>query len=275
MNHVKHSAVLEFPDLINNLVEGDCVQVLKTVPDNSIDLVVTSPPYFVNKSYETDWTFDKYESLMSSVFQEVYRVLIPGRYFVVNFGDYFNNGRLCKTEVPGVFPASVNYFKWGQGTGFDLQSTRIWRKKFSRMGIPFVCNSHPRHVFDYEHVWTYRKPSGDNTEFVNDRKKSQKGVIGEEWTSSADLHHHEAAFPIELPLWAIDVYSKREGEIVLDPFAGICTTLLAAKERDRLFIGIELDPKNCMIGHRRFNSPVKIKSTKNVVGSNRRMNELQ
>ena len=135
------------------------------------------------------------------------RILKPGGYAVVNFGDYFNSGnRFYDADVPACYPASINYFRWGvEVAGMDLQATRIWRKQFARMGIPFVCNKHPRGVFDYEHIWTFRKRNGSKEEFVNDRKLSQRGVIGEEWRSSAGLGKHCAAFPVGLPTWAIKV----------------------------------------------------------------------
>lgn len=231
-------------NFINKTINDDCLSVLPDIPDSSIDLVITSPPYFVNKSYEENWSLQYYLDLMNSVFKQISRVLKPGKYFVVNFGDYFDNGRIIKTEIPSVYPASINYFHWGRINNLDLQATRIWRKNFSRMSIPFVCNSHPRPVFDYEHIWTFRKPNGTNKETVNDRKKSQRGVWGDSWNSPAFLSKHDAAFPIELPEWSIDVYSDNTDDIILDPFAGKGTTLLAAKRKGRNFIGIEKDYDN-------------------------------
>ena len=243
----------QFPqDFVGHIINGHCVDVMTAIPRDTIDLVVTSPPYFVNKSYEKTWTWDEYVNLMDAVFFIVHRSLKPGCYFVINFGDYFNKNRFYDSDVPSVYPASPFVFEWGRNAGFDLQATRIWRKKFARMGIPFVCNHHPRPVFDYEHIWTFRKSDGTGKEFVNDRKLSQRGVLGDGWTSGAGLPNHEAAFPLELPLWAIDVYSKDKNDIVLDPFCGIGTTLLAASEKDRKFIGIDLDETHCKAAYRRM-----------------------
>lgn len=222
---------------------GDCTKVMLTLPEASIDLVVTSPPYFVNKEYEKTWTLEYFQKLMEGVFEGVRHVLKPGGYMVVNFGDCFNSGnRFYDSDVPSVYPASLFYWKWGQAVDFDLQATRIWRKKFAKMSIPFVCNSHPRGIFDYEHIWTFRKKNGSNKEFVNDRKLSQRSVLGEEWGGAAKIDEHCAAFPIELPQWAISVYSH-EGDTVLDPFTGSGTTGLAAKTLKRKFVGIEISEK--------------------------------
>lgn len=226
-----------------NLYNEDCIKHLKQIQQNTIDLIITSPPYHVEKIYERKVTYAEYCAMMNDFFMESNRVLKPGSYMVVNFGDYFNSGnRFYEADIPACYPASINYYSWGvSNANMDLQATRIWRKQFAKMGIPFVCNKHPRPIFDYEHVWTFRKKNGENKEFVNDRKLSQRGVIGETWTKKADIKTHPAAFPVELPLWAIQVYSQKEGDIVLDPFMGSGTTGVACKTLNRNFIGIELD----------------------------------
>lgn len=245
-----------FPDdYVNHIICDDCIHCMNNMPNECIDLVITSPPYFVDKSYEQDWTFEKYASLMDAFFEQIHRVLKPGKYAVVNFGDYFNSGnRFYESDVPSVYPATINYFSWGRKHGLDLQATRIWRKSFARMNIPFVCNDHPRPVFDYEHVWTWRKKNGSNQEFVNNRKLSQRGVIGEHWRQPANLGDHEASFPLDLPLWAIDVYSSDKDDIVLDPFSGMGTTAIAVTERGRRFIGIELSEEHCKKAYEKLSS---------------------
>jgi site-specific DNA-methyltransferase (adenine-specific) len=223
------------------------------LPESSIDLIVTSPPYFVNKEYEKTWTLEYFETLMKNVFNGAKRLLKDGGYMVVNFGDCYNSGnRFYEAEVPSVYPASLLYYKLGRDVDFDLQSTRIWRKRFAKMSIPFVCNTHPRGVFDYEHIWTFRKKNGSNKEFVNDRKLSQRGVLGEDWGSSAKINEHCAAFPVELPQWAISVYSK-EGDTVLDPFMGSGTTGIAAKSLNRNFVGIEISKEYFELAHSKIN----------------------
>jgi modification methylase len=224
------------------LIKGNCLDIMKEMSDNSIDLIITSPPYFVKKEYEKKVTYEEYCELIQTVLLETNRLLKPGAYAVYNFGDYFNSGnRFYEADVPSCYPASINYFQWGvQDAGMDLQATRIWRKQFAKMGIPFVCNTHPRPIFDYEHVWTFRKKNGSKQEFVTDRKLTQRGVIGENWTSKADIKTHCAAFPVELPEWAISVYSQNEDDVIFDMFSGSGTTGLACIKQNRNFIGTEM-----------------------------------
>lgn len=244
--------------LINRITFSSFQEFCSEVPKQSVSLVVTSPPYWLEKSYEKLWSWEEYENLMYSFYRACEYVVKPGGYIVVNFGDYFNSGnRFYNSEVPTVFPASVYHYQWGRAHDFDLQSTRIWRKQFARMGIPFVCNDHPRHVFDYEHVWTWRIRNGSRKEIVNDRKLSQRGVIGEDWKSSARNSIHEAAFPIELPEWAIKVYSQ-PGDIVFDPFAGIGTTALACIRNDRIFIGCDIIEKYVDYGNKQIEQELEL-----------------
>jgi DNA modification methylase len=239
--------------MTHDLRNCDCRDFLKSADEGSVDLAVTSPPYFVEKEYEKGWTHTDFQNLMVAVFSGVHRVLKPGGYFIVNFGDVYNSGnRLYDADVPSVFPMSVFYWDLGvRDTKFDLQATRIWRKRFATMSIPFVCNHHPRPVFDYEHIWAFRKKNGDNKEFVNDRKLSQRGVLGEDWSSTAGLEIHCAAFPVELPMWAIEVYSK-PGDTVLDVFMGSGTTGVAALSLNRNFIGTEIDQSHFAYAKKRI-----------------------
>lgn len=232
--------------LKNIIYNQDCIAGMESlIEQESIDLVVTSPPYWLKKEYEKNVTWEQYGTMMLSLFRQCHRCLKGGGYLVVNFGDYFNSGnRFYDADVPSVQPASMSMYGWGMSQPFDLQSTRIWRKQFAKMGIPFVCNHHPRNIFDYEHVWTFRKRNGQKTEIVRDRKLSQRGVLGDTWTSKADLATHCAAFPVELPTWAIECYSD-PGDLILDPFMGSGTTAVASLSTGRDFIGFELDVEFC------------------------------
>lgn len=218
----------------------DCRHTMKLMRARSVTLVVTSPPYMVEKSYERNQSLDAYTKLLGDVYEGVRRILEPGGYFCVNFGDQARGRQLLGTQAFTTIPMAAYHWVLGRAAGLELVATRIWRKKFARMGIPFVCNRYPRHVFDYEHVWTWRKPGESGLEVVRDRKLSQRGVL--EFDDDHPLGRFEAAFPLGLPEWAIRVYSD-PGNLVYDPFLGSGTTALAAQRLGRRFIGSEINPE--------------------------------
>lgn len=152
-------------DIKNNVFNSDCVDFMRLVPDNSINLVITSPPYFLKKSYEIDWTWEKFSKLMNDVFENVQRILEPGGYFVINFGDNGFGRQNLGTECISTYP--MTHFYWEIKRDLELQATRIWRKQFAKVPFNGQAKSAPRNLFDYEHIWTFRK------KMVLEKKKSE------------------------------------------------------------------------------------------------------
>lgn len=228
---------------VDTLYLSECINLYSKIPDNYIDLVVTSPPYFVGKEYERKVGWSQYEQLMKDVYKETHRTLKPGGYFIINFGEFANSkGRFYDCEVTSTQPSAPYHFEWGRKHDFDLQATRIWVKNHARTALGFICNKRPRPAFDFEHIWAWRKRGNNGEEWVNQRALSQRGTLGQKWKSPAKLNIHCAAFPKDLPIWAIKVYTKddrRSDSIVFDPFMGSGTTIIAAIETGIHFIGCE------------------------------------
>lgn len=233
---------------LNKIYNLNCIDGMKLIPDNMIDLIVTSPPYFLKKSYEKNWTWEKFNELMINVFKQIERILKPSGYFVLNFGDNGFGRDNLKTECISTYP--MGHYYWEIKGSLELQATRIWRKQFAKIPFNGQAKYAPRNLFDYEHIWTFRKKDGIGKENVRNIKLSCRGVLGENWTSKAGLKIHCAPFPIELPIWAIEVYSD-ENNIVLDPFMGSGTTAVACKIKNRKYIGFELDNTYCDIANKR------------------------
>jgi len=229
--------------MIDSIYLEDCINLYAKMPENFIDLVLTSPPYFVGKEYEKKVGWEEYKTLMENVYKETHRVLKPGGYFTINFGDFHNSkNRFYNSEVTSTQPATPYHFDWGRENYFDLQATRIWMKNHARVGLSFICNKRPRPAFDFEHIWTWRKKGNNGEEWVNQRALSQRGVVGHNWKSSAKLKIHCAAFPLDLPDWCIKVYTKdseRSNSVVFDPFMGSGTTIIACIQNGCHFIGCE------------------------------------
>lgn len=218
----------------------DCMITMARLADQGvlIDLAVTSPPYCVGQAYEEDLEWPEYQELLWQTYRALDTIIKPTGYFVINFGDQCRGKQLLNTSIPSTIPMAVTHWDCGTGVGWELQATRVWRKKRGGMGIPFVCNHYPRPVYDYEHIWTWRKPGETHREVVRSRALSQWGVL--EFKGDLPKKRHAAAFPVGLPEWAIQVYSD-VGNLVYDPFMGSGTTGWACQKLDRRFIGSEID----------------------------------
>jgi len=241
---------------------GDCLDMMRSMPDESIDMVMTSPPYGVAKEYESDdpaIQLTETIALLDKAFEGFSRVVKKGGYIFVNFGDNGLGKTIDKTEVLSTIPMSYYYYPIGLKYGLELQATRIWRKQFGSMKFPFLLNYHPRPVFDYEHLWTWRKPDGIGKELVRSHSIGRRGVWASTGEDEANIEHceanildkHCAAFPIKIPKNAIILYSD-SGDTVFDPFLGSGTTGIAALQLGRRFIGCEIEPKYFQIAKQRI-----------------------
>lgn len=239
---------------LNKIYLGDCLEVMKTMPDNSIDVVVTSPPYGVGKFYEQSSKTKSYiwktVWLAYQCFKEFKRIVKPGGYIVWNFGDSGMGRRALATQVVSTIPMGIWYWRICAKTGFELQATRVWTKPFASVTKSFVMNFRPRPCFDYEHIWTFRKPDELGKEKVRENKIGRRGT----WSSKPkDLEEmgvqtankqmkagkrHGAAFPEHVPFWALTVYSD-PGMVVLDPFMGTGTTAVVCEKMGRNWVGID------------------------------------
>lgn len=234
------------------------------VPDSSVQLIVTSPPYFDVKDYGAENIgslddFNEYLQEMQSVFRECYRVLEKGRYICVNICDIISHE--CKYPIP------AHYVLLLQRAGFDYREDIIWRKPSGigakkgsgaakRFGL-FIQHPYPMYYFPnniFEHILVLRKGKFDYKQVSQEEKKQATVDIEEakrRWNSDIwDMHPetknqynretHPAMFPEELPEALIRLYTY-EGETVLDPFLGSGTTTKVAASLDRRSIGYELN----------------------------------
>lgn len=232
---------------------------MEEIPDQSVDLVVTSPPYWHIKDYGVPGQIGYGQSLhdylraLFQVWQECHRVLRPGCRLCINIGDQF-----ARASIYGryrVIPLHAECITQCERLGFDFLGSIIWQKKttMNPSGGANVMGSFPYPPnglveIDYEFILLFKKPGKGKTVAKNIKDASR--LTKEEWKTFFSGHwtfggarqiHHEAVFPEELPRRLIRMFTFRE-DTVLDPFLGSGTTVKVALSLGRCAIGYEINP---------------------------------
>lgn len=243
-----------FPEnLLNQIILGNC-EKMESIPNNSLHLMITSPPYNVSKEYDEDLTLNEYLKLLKNVFTETYRVLINGGRACINVA---NLGR--KPYIP----LSDYISKIMIEIGFNMRGEVIWNKAASASpstawgSWQSAANPILRDVHEYILVFS----KGDYNRIKGERKNSIEKEQFLEWTKSiwemkaesAKKIGHPAPFPEELPYRLMQLYSFEE-DIVLDPFMGSGTTGLVALKTKRKYIGYEISEEYISLANKRINN---------------------
>jgi len=218
------------------------------LPDNSIHLMVTSPPYNVGKVYDRNLSLSEYRLLLKAVFSEVYRVLVPGGRACVNVA---NLGR--KPYIP----LHSYIIEDMLDIGYLMRGEIIWNKASSASPSTawgsWLSAANPTLRDIHEYILVFCKQTfsrrtltrRQNTISKNEFLEFTKSV----WTFPAESARkvgHPAPFPVELPHRLIQLYTFQD-EVILDPFVGSGTTLIAAMKKDIKSVGIEIEEGYCEI----------------------------
>lgn len=222
------------------------------LPDHSIHLMVTSPPYNVSKEYDQDLTLDEYRDLLRQVFRETYRVLVTGGRACVNIA---NLGR------KPYLPLHACVIEDMLEIGFLMRGEIIWNKASSASPSTawgsWLSASNPVLRDVHEYILVFSKDS-----FSRSRHERESTIIKDDfltWTKSvwdfpavsARQVGHPAPFPEELPRRLIELYTFLD-DVVLDPFCGSGTTCLAALKAKRHYIGYEINPEYLRLAKERL-----------------------
>lgn len=238
---------LKYPgDFLNKIICGDVLEVLKKIPDNSIDLAVTSPPYNLKNStgngmkdgrggkwsgaalmkgyshHHDNMPHDEYVDWQKACIRETMRTLKEDGAFFYNHKWRVQNGLLQdRHDIV---------------EGFPVRQIIIWRRKG---GINF----NPGYFLPtYEVIYVIAKKKFQLTPKAN--------AIGDVWEFTQDMNNpHPAPFPVAL---IQRIISSTNAKTVLDPFMGSGTTAIATKSLDRDYIGIEISPEYCKMAEERI-----------------------
>lgn len=242
----------KLPDELENKFILGSAEKMKELPNNSIHLMITSPPYNVTKEYDSDLTLKEYLQLLENSFKETYRVLVNGGRACINVA---NLGR--KPYIP----LSDYISKIMIDIGFNMRGEIIWNKS-SGAGVSTAWGSwqsaaNPILRDVHEYILIFSKGA------YNRIAKGKKNTITKEqfmeWTKSIWMMNpesarrvgHPAPFPEELPFRLLQLYSFKD-DIILDPFMGSGTTAVAAIKSDRKFVGYDISQEYIKLAEKRL-----------------------
>jgi site-specific DNA-methyltransferase (adenine-specific) len=243
-----------FPKELENKIILGSAESMKEVPDNSVHLMITSPPYNVSKEYDADLSLSEYLSFLENCFKETYRVLVNGGRACINVA---NLGR--KPYIP----LSDYISKMMTDIGFNMRGEIIWNKVASASpstawgSWKSAANPILRDIHEYILIFS----KGDYKREKGKKENTITKLQFIEWTKSiwtinaesAQRVGHPAPFPVELPYRLIQLYSFKD-DVVLDPFMGSGTTAIAALQSERKFIGYEIKNKYVELAEKRISS---------------------
>ena len=249
------------------LFEGDCLDLLKRVPDNFVKLVVTSPPYNLNKAYETKLDMDEYVDQQAKVIKECVRILADDGSICWQVGNYVNNGE--------IIPLDIALFPIFNSLGLHLRNRIVWhfghglhaKNRFSgRYEVIIWFTKSDDYIFNLDPVRVPQKyPSKKHFKGPNKGKLScnPKGKNPSDiWeipnvkSNHVEKTVHPCQFPVEL-IERLVLSMTNKGDWVFDPFMGVGSTAIASLLHGRKTMGAEIMPEYVKIAHERVEAAEK------------------
>lgn len=257
---------------VDHIYNKSC-EKMDDLPDGSVNLVVTSPPYFNLRDYSVWKYYEDHLHWLRSVIEECYRVLSPGAWMCWNIQECIPMERDKSQERQGTYPLLAHTISIMEDAGFFYEKDIVWYKgKGTATQKLFGSYPNPSLILVSgltEHIITARKPLlGQKKRTVSKEVKEKSELTKQEWGAWAvDLWEippvpskstsHPAPYPVELANRCIRLNSFW-GDVVLDPFMGSGTTAIAAKQAGRHYIGYEMHEKYAALANKRIGNDMDI-----------------
>jgi len=266
---------MKIEEIVNTIINGDCIKIMSEMPEKSIDLIVTSPPYGVGIDYDTfedDLEFDQYKVFSNNWLREAYRVLKDDGRIALNIPYEINRqdkgGRIFMAAELWNIMKSIGFGFYGI---VDLEEQSPHRSKTTAWGswmspsAPYIYNPKECIILAYKkhHIkkvkgdpeWTAtmveQEGGKEKKTYTEEQKKEFIDLVYGQWNYFADTKSMtKATFSMDIPTKAIKILSYRN-DLIMDPFAGSATTCVAAEILDRRWVGIELSENYAEIGRKR------------------------
>ena len=256
---VESRQIPEIEPYLDRIICGDAAEILAGLPSESIDLVITSPPYNFGHAYAQDphddtHEWNEYFATLNRVWTECERVLKPGGRIAVNvqhlFSDYVPTHHIISNQLAGLGLLWKAEFLW-EKNNYNAKYT-AWGS-WKSPSMPYI-----KYTWEYVEVFdkgTHKK-TGKREDIDISADEFKEWVIGR-WKITPEHRMkefaHPAMFPEELPRRLMKLFSYRN-DIVLDPFNGTGTTTLVAAKNGRRFIGIDISDQYCDTARQRLES---------------------
>ncbi|MCF7810971.1 site-specific DNA-methyltransferase [bacterium] len=247
--------------------EGDCLKLLETIPDETVQLVITSPPYNIGKEYEKRLRLERYIEQQSKVIKECYRVLKKTGSICWQVGNFIDNGAIIPIDSV-LYPVFSNL-------GLRMRNRIIWHfehglhcsKRFSgRYETINWFTKSDKYTFNLDPVRVPQKYPGKKQFKGPNAGKYSCNPLGKNpsdlWiipnvkSNHVEKTEHPCQFPVEL-IERIVLSMTDEDDIVLDPFLGVGTSIIASIRHNRRGVGAEIYEKYVEISHDRIRSELQ------------------
>jgi len=240
------------PEYINSMQLGNS-ESMKDIPDNSVHLMVTSPPYNVTKEYDEDLSFEQYLLLLRNVFSETYRVLVYGGRACINIANLGRKPYIPLSDYLSQMMIDIGFLMrgeiiWYKGAGAGV--SMAWGS-WQSASNPVLRDTHEYILVFSKGSFSRKKVDGKENTIAKDQFMEWTKSVWNFNPESAKKVGHPAPFPIELPYRLIQLYSYKD-DIILDPFMGSGSTAIAALKSGRNYFGYDIDAEYIKLAESRI-----------------------